>query len=74
MQIILIPGFWLDGDSWGTVATDLMAAGHSVHAVSLPGKRPGDTDLTGIGLRDHVDAVVELVDSLPRAPPKSPAS
>lgn len=64
MQIILIPGFWLDGDSWGTVARDLEAAGHSVHTPTLPGKRPGDTDLAGIGLRDHVDAVAEVVDGL----------
>lgn len=67
MQIILIAGFWLDGDSWGTVASDLEAAGHTVHAVTLPGKRPGDTDLAGIGLRDHVEAVVEVVDRLPGA-------
>lgn len=62
MQIVLIPGFWLDGDSWGPVARDLEGAGHSVLAVTLPGKRPGDTDLAGIGLRDHVDAVIEIVD------------
>ena len=65
MQILLIPGFWLDGDSWGPVTRDLEAAGHTVHALTLPGKRPGDTDLAGIGLRDHVDAVLAVVDGLP---------
>ena len=64
MQIVLIPGFWLDGNSWGSVARDLGAAGHRVHALTLPGKRVGDTDLAGIGLRDHVDAVVAVVDGL----------
>ncbi|MFN4002436.1 alpha/beta fold hydrolase [Microcella sp.] len=64
MQILLIPGFWLDGDSWGPVTRDLEAAGHTVHALTLPGKRPGDTELAGIGLRDHVDAVLEVVDGL----------
>lgn len=64
MQIVLIPGFWLDGDSWGGVAADLDAAGHAVTALTLPGKRRGDTDLAGIGLRTHVDAVLEVVDSL----------
>jgi pimeloyl-ACP methyl ester carboxylesterase len=64
MQIVLIPGFWLDGDSWGSIAADLEAAGHSVTALTLPGKRRGDTDLAGIGLRTHVDAVLEVVDSL----------
>lgn len=64
MHIILIPGFWLDGDSWGGIAADLKAAGHAVTAVTLPGKRSSDTDLAGIGLRTHVDAVLEIVDSL----------
>ena len=64
MQILLIPGFWLDGDSWGGIAADLEAAGHSVTALTLPGKRSGDTDLAGIGLRTHVDAVLEVIDSL----------
>ena len=35
MQIVLIPGFWLDGDSWGSIAADLEAAGHSVTALTL---------------------------------------
>lgn len=64
MQIVLIPGFWLDGDSWGTVNDDLEAAGHTVQALTLPGKRAGDTELAGIGLRTHVDAVLAVVDSL----------
>ncbi len=64
MQILLIPGFWLDGDSWGGIAADLAVAGHSVQALTLPGKRSGDTDLAAIGLRTHVDAVLEVVDAL----------
>lgn len=64
MQIVLIPGFWLDGDSWAPVTRELEAAGHRVHPLTLPGKRPGDTDLAGIGLRDHVDAVLAVVDAL----------
>jgi pimeloyl-ACP methyl ester carboxylesterase len=35
-----------------------------VQALTLPGKRSGDTDLAGIGLRTHVDAVLEVVDAL----------
>ena len=64
MQIVLIPGFWLDGDSWGAVATALVEAGHEVQSLTLPGKRSGDTELARIGLRDHVDAVVAVVDAL----------
>lgn len=64
MHILLIPGFWLDGDSWAPITRELEAAGHRVQPLTLPGKRPGDTDLAGIGLRDHVDAVLAVVDAL----------
>ncbi len=63
MDIILIPGFWLNGDSWGEVIPAL--SGHTVHPVTLPGMESVESDRTDIGLRDHVDAVVALVDTLP---------
>lgn len=66
MDIILIPGFWLDGDSWADVTPPLVSAGHTVHPVTLPGLESVDADRSGIGLRDHVDAVIALVDSLPQ--------
>ena len=64
MDIVLIPGFWLDGASWAEVAAPLEAAGHTVHALTLPGLESRDADRTNIGLRDHVDAVVATIDSL----------
>jgi pimeloyl-ACP methyl ester carboxylesterase len=64
MDIVLIPGFWLDGASWDEVAAPLEAAGHTVHALTLPGLESRDADRTNIGLRDHVDAVVATIDSL----------
>ena len=64
MDIVLIPGFWLDGASWAEVAAPLEAAGHTVHALTLPGLESRDADRTNIGLRDHVDAVVARIDSL----------
>ena len=64
MHLVLIPGFWLDGDSWGDVADPLRDAGHTVHPLTLPGLESRDADRSGIGLRDHVDAVIERVDSL----------
>ena len=67
MDIVLIPGFWLDGASWDEVAGPLRDAGHTVHALTLPGKESREADRAGIGLRDHVDAVVKVVDSLPGA-------
>jgi pimeloyl-ACP methyl ester carboxylesterase len=65
VDIVLIPGFWLDGASWDDVAAPLRNAGHTVHALTLPGLESRDADRSGIGLRDHVDAVVTFVDSLP---------
>ncbi|MFX0592754.1 alpha/beta fold hydrolase [Melissospora conviva] len=63
MDIILIPGFWLDGSSWDAVAPALRAAGHRVHALTLPGMDSPTADRSGITLRDHVDAVVAKIDA-----------
>jgi len=65
MQIILIPGFWLDGASWNEVAKPLADAGHDVRALTLPGLESLDADRGDIGLRDHVDAVVAAIDASP---------
>ena len=63
MDIILIPGFWLDGSSWDEVVPALEQAGHRTHALTLPGMESKDADRSEITLRDHVDAVVGVVDS-----------
>jgi pimeloyl-ACP methyl ester carboxylesterase len=64
MDIILIPGFWLDGDSWAAITPTLVSAGHRAHPLTLPGLESRDADRSGIGLRDHVDAVVAAVDAI----------
>jgi pimeloyl-ACP methyl ester carboxylesterase len=64
MDIILIPGFWLDASSWQDVTPPLVAAGHRVHPLTLPGLGSVDADRSGIGLRDQVDAVVASIDGL----------
>jgi pimeloyl-ACP methyl ester carboxylesterase len=64
MDIILIPGFWLDGSSWDEVILALEPAGHRVHALTLPGMESKDADRSRITLRDHVDSVVKVIDSL----------
>jgi pimeloyl-ACP methyl ester carboxylesterase len=64
MDIILIPGFWLDGSSWDEVVPALAQAGHRTHALTLPGMESNNADRAGITLRDHVDAVVGVIDSL----------
>ncbi len=47
------------------MAAPLREAGHQVHALTLPGLESREADRSAIGLRDHVDAVVAVVDTLP---------
>lgn len=64
MDIILVPGFWLDASSWSEVTPPLVAAGHRVHPLTLPGLESVDAPRAGIGLRAHIDAVVAAVDAI----------
>jgi len=64
MDIILIPGFWLDASSWSEITPVLEKAGHRAHPLTLPGMESRDADRSGIGLRDHIDAVVAAVDAV----------
>jgi pimeloyl-ACP methyl ester carboxylesterase len=63
MDIILVPGLWLDGSSWERVVPTLEQAGHRTHALTLPGMESKDADRSRITLRDHVGAVVDAIDS-----------
>jgi pimeloyl-ACP methyl ester carboxylesterase len=64
MDIVLIPGFWLDASSWDDIVPALSAAGHRSHALTLPGMESRSADRSAITVRDHVDAVVAVVDGL----------
>jgi len=64
MDIILIPGFWLDASSWEKVTPALSAAGHTPHPMTLPGLESADAPRAGVSLQDHIAAVVNLVDDL----------
>lgn len=59
----MIPGFWLDASSWDGVVPVLEEAGHRTHPLTLPGMESKAVDRSAITLRDHVDAVVHVIDS-----------
>jgi pimeloyl-ACP methyl ester carboxylesterase len=63
MDIVLIPGLWLDGSSWDDVIPSLQQAGHRTHPLTLPGMESKDANRSTITLRDHVDAVITVIDS-----------
>jgi len=64
MDIILVPGFWLDASSWSEVTPPLVAAGHRVHPLTLPGLESAAASRAGIGLSDHIEAVVSAIDAI----------
>src|SRR6187402_1888626 len=64
MDIILIPGLWLDASSWDDVTPALERAGHTVHALTMPGVGVAATESSEIGIADWVDAVVAEIDAL----------
>lgn len=69
MDIILVPGFWLDASAWDEVVPVLAAAGHTAHPITLPGMESVDADRSAVHLRDHVDAVVSAIDAVPAGAP-----
>jgi pimeloyl-ACP methyl ester carboxylesterase len=62
MDIILVPGLWLHGDSWDAVTPTLEKAGHRVRALTLPGMESKEADRSGITLDDHIGAVVAAIE------------
>jgi Predicted hydrolases or acyltransferases (alpha/beta hydrolase superfamily) len=60
MDVILIPGFWLDASAWEPVVPAVEAAGHTPRSITLPGLVPPDPS---VGLRDQIDYVTGLVDA-----------
>lgn len=63
MDIILIPGLWLEASVWDETAAELRAAGHRPIPVDLPGVEDRDA---GAALEDQVAAVVAAVDGARR--------
>lgn len=65
MDIILIPGLWLDASSWEDVTPALERAGHRTHPLSLPGLGEPASASAGIGIADWIAAAVAAVDAAP---------
>ncbi len=59
MDVILVPGLWLDASSWDAVLPALRRAGHRPLPLTLPGPAVGD-----LVVDDWVDAVVSEIDRL----------
>jgi pimeloyl-ACP methyl ester carboxylesterase len=60
MDVILIPGFWLDSSAWDDIVPAVRAAGHEPKPITLPGLVPADPE---VGLRDQVEYVIGRVDA-----------
>lgn len=65
MEIILVPGLWLDASSWDDVTPALERAGHTVHALTMPGVGAPASESAQIGIDDWVDAAVDAIDASP---------
>lgn len=65
MDIILIPGLWLDAESWSDVVPALRDAGHRVHPMTMRGVGEPASASADVGLSDWVDQVVAAIDALP---------
>lgn len=63
MDIILIPGLWLDASSWDEVSPHLEEAGHRPRPITLPGMESKDADRSQVTRQDCVDAIVALIDA-----------
>lgn len=60
-SFVLVGGYWLGGWAWERVTPLLVAAGHRVDALTLPGLQSPDAARSSVGLDDHVDAMAAAV-------------
>jgi len=62
MNLLLVPGLWLDASAWSDVTHVLERAGHSVHPLTMPGVGAPAEESSEIGIADWVAAVVDEID------------
>ena len=63
MDVILVPGLWLDASSWDSVIPALERAGHRASPLTLPGVGAPAAIAEGIGIAEWVAAVVAEIDA-----------
>ncbi|WP_149085450.1 MULTISPECIES: alpha/beta fold hydrolase [Microbacterium] len=63
MDIILIPGLWLDAASWDDVVAVLAKAGHRARPLTLPGLDASPETAADIGIDDWLASAVAAVDT-----------
>jgi len=56
MDVILVPGLWLDASSWDATTAALRAAGHRPHALTLPRHPDARIDEWVAAVTDEIDA------------------
>ena len=64
MDVILVPGLWLDSSSWQEVAARLRTAGHVPHPLTLRGLASRTDDRSGVMLADHVALIANTIDQM----------
>lgn len=64
MDIILVPGLWLDASTWGAVTPALERAGHRTHPLTMPGVGAPAAESADIGIAEWVAATVAEIDRL----------
>lgn len=62
MDIILIPGLWLDASSWDAITPALERAGHRPHPLTMPGVGSPAAESSAIGIADWVAAATAAID------------
>ncbi len=62
MDIILVPGLWLDAGSWAPVLEPLRAAGHTPRPLTLPGVGVPASGSADLRMHDWIAAVVAAID------------
>ncbi|MBB4139283.1 alpha/beta fold hydrolase [Microbacterium invictum] len=63
MDIILIPGLWLDASSWDDITPALRDAGVNPRPLTMPGTGASGSDSAAVGIDTWVDAVVAEIDA-----------